>query len=384
MFNWVIFVFSSIFIVLIVVILNFIKKTELKNIQHQTNYQYDKIAFFNSLKEVKNDTTQTIKDFQNFIDQKINFYISNQSEKLMMFHQVQEKLVKKTEDKLEEIRQNVSDKLQNSLNSNLGKSFEIIENQFYSLQQGLSDVKNLSKDVNALKRTLNHVKICGSFSEMQLSMLLQQILSPDQYACNVITNPNTNFVVEFAIKLPGLKDGNMIWLPIDVKFPKETYEKIQIAYEMGDRKKLEFAKKNMESVLKTMSKSINEKYIAPPYTTDFAILFLPFEGIYAEIIKNSHLLEELQRKYKIVLAGPSTLAAMLNSLQIGFRTLAIQKKSSEVWKMLEIVKQEFNKFGFLLNQAKKKLESASSDIEKVMVVRKNLVEKKLKNLENSS
>ncbi|WP_185872840.1 DNA recombination protein RmuC [Blattabacterium cuenoti] len=364
--------------------MNYIKKYELKNIQNQTNYQYDKIAFFNSLKDVKNETTQTIKDFQHFIDKKINFYISNQSEKLILFQKTQEKLVKITEEKLEEIRKNVSDRLQNSLNSHLGKSFEIIENQFCSLQEGLIDVKNLSKDVNALKRTLNNVKICGSFSEMQLSMLLQQILSPEQYACNVITKPNTNFVVEFAIKLPGLEDGNIIWLPIDVKFPKETYEKIQIAYDIGDKKQLEIAKKNLESVLKKMSKSINEKYISPPYTTDFAILFLPFEGIYAEIIKNSSFLEELQRKYKIVLAGPSTLAAMLNSLQIGFRTLAIQKKSSEVWKMLEIVKQEFNKFGFLLNQAKNKLDAASSDIEKVMVVRKNLVEKKLKNIENSS
>ncbi|AWU43899.1 DNA recombination protein RmuC [Blattabacterium sp. (Cryptocercus kyebangensis)] len=344
--------------------------------------QYDIIEFGNSLKEIKNGIIQSIIDFQNSIDGKIQFYIESQSNKLNFIHLEQEKLVRMTEKKLEEIKENVNEKLQNSLNVHLGKSFEIIGNQLSFLQEGLGDMKNLAQDVNVLKRTLNHVKICGSFSEMQLSMLLQQILSPEQYACNVVTKSNTNFVVEFAIKLPGLGDGNIIWLPIDVKFPKETYEKVQMAYNLGEKKNIEIAKKNMVSVLKKMSKDIKDKYIDPPNTTDFAILFLPFEGIYAEIVKNSSLLEELQRKYKIVITGPSTLAAMLNSLQIGFRTLAIQKKSSEVWKILETVKKEFTKFGSLLHQAQDKLQSAAKDIDKVMGVRKNLIEKKLRDIEN--
>ncbi|WP_185873939.1 DNA recombination protein RmuC [Blattabacterium cuenoti] len=345
-------------------------------------FQYDRKEFNNVLKEFKEELILSIKEFKNSINDKIYFYIDNQSNKLNFFHKEQEKLVKSTEKKLEEIRENVNEKLQKSLNIHLGKSFEIIGNQLHFLQEGLGDMKNLAKNVNALKRTLNHVKICGSFSEMQLSMLLQQILSPEQYACNVITKSSTNYVVEFAIKLPGLEDGNIIWLPIDVKFPKETYEKIQEAYNIGEKKQIIIAKKNMESVLKRMSKDIQYKYIDPPHTTDFAIIFLPFEGIYAEIVKNSSLLEELQRKYKIIITGPSTLAAMLNSLQIGFRTLAIQKRSSEVWKILEIVKQEFTHFGILLHKAQDKLQAASKDIDKVMGVRKNVIEKKLKDIEN--
>ncbi|WP_185856223.1 DNA recombination protein RmuC [Blattabacterium cuenoti] len=362
----------------------FLFKEESRNQKNeiQKEFQYEKRELIDSFKEVKDGLIQSIKDFQDSIEKKIHFYIENQSNKLNFFHKEQEKLVDITEKKLEEIRGNVNEKLQKSLNTHLGKSFEIIGNQLFFLQEGLGKMKNLSKDVSSLKRTLNHVKICGSFSEMQLSMLLQQILSPDQYACNVITKSGTNCVVEFAIKLPGLGDGNVIWLPIDVKFPKETYEKIQNAYNQGEKKNIEIAKKNMESVLKKMSKEIKDKYIDPPHTTDFAILFLPFEGIYAEIVKNSSLLEELQRKYKIIITGPSTLAAMLNSLQIGFRTLAIQKRTSEVWKILETVKKEFTKFGSLLYQAQDKLKAASKDIDKVIGVRKNLIEKKFKDIEN--
>lgn len=332
--------------------------------------------------DMKNGIIQTVKIFQDSIDKKFQFYIENQDRKFNAIYTSQEKFIQILEKKLEEIRENVNNKLQTSLNVHLGKSFEIIGNQLFFLQEELGEMKILAKDVSSLKRTLNHVKICGSFSEMQLSMLLQQILSPEQYASNVVTKSSTNFVVEFAIKLPGLGNGNMIWLPIDVKFPKETYEKVQEAYRNGGKKNIEIAVKNMESVLKKMSKDIQCKYIDPPYTTDFAILFLPFEGIYAEIIKNSSLLEELLRKYKTVIAGPSTLAAVLNSLQIGFRTLAIQKRSSEVWKILEIVKQEFKKFGLLLHQAQDKLQGASKDIDRLLGVRNNLIDKKLKDIEN--
>ncbi|WP_238784995.1 DNA recombination protein RmuC [Blattabacterium cuenoti] len=364
--------------------MEFFFRKEFKDQQNEIQKlsKYSRIEAVDSLLEMKNGLIQTIKIFQDVIDKKVQFCIDNQDKKLDSVYTSQEKFIKILEKKLEEIRENVSNKLQSSLNLHLGKSFEIIGNQLFVLQQGLGEMKILAKDVSSLKRTLNHVKICGSFSEMQLSMLLQQILSPEQYASNVVTKPNTNFVVEFAIKLPGLEDGNMIWLPIDVKFPKETYEKVQKAYSNGEKKNIETAIKNMESVLKKMSKDIQDKYIDPPYTTDFAILFLPFEGIYAEIAKNSSLLEELLRKYKTVIAGPSTLAAVLNSLQIGFRTLAIQKRSSEVWKILETVKQEFTKFGLLLHQAQDKLQGASKDIDRLLGVRTNLIEKKLRDIEN--
>nr|WP_238784785.1 DNA recombination protein RmuC [Blattabacterium cuenoti] len=353
------------------------QKNEIQNL-----YKYSRIEINNSLSEMKVDLIQNVKIYQDSIDKKIQFYIETQDKKLDSIYTSQEKFIKFIENKLEEIRENVNEKLQTSLNVHLGKSFEIIGNQLFFLQEGLGEMKILAKDVSSLKRTLNHVKICGSFSEIQLSMLLQQILSPEQYACNVVTKSNTNFVVEFAIKLPGFGDGNMIWLPIDVKFPKETYEKVQKAYRNGEKKNIEIAIKNMESVIKKMSKDIQEKYIDPPHTTDFAILFLPFEGIYAEIARNSSLLEELLRKYKTVITGPSTLAALLNSLQIGFKTLAIQKRSSEVWKILEMVKQEFKKFGLLLHQAQDKLQGASKDIDRLLGVRTNLIEKKLKDIEN--
>ncbi|WP_185872317.1 DNA recombination protein RmuC [Blattabacterium cuenoti] len=350
--------------------------------EFQKLFQFNKKEIDNSFIETKNVLSQYIRDSQDFLDKKIQFYIDNQYQKLDYVSNVQEKLIKIIEKKFEEIKEIVNEKLQSTLKIHLGKSFEIIGNQLLFLQEGLGEMKILAKDVTSLKRTLNHVKICGSFSEMQLSMLLQQILSPEQYESNVITKSSTNFVVEFAIKLPGLGDGNIIWLPIDVKFPKETYEKVQEAYRIGGEKNIEIAIKNMESVLKKMSKDIKDKYIDPPHTTDFAIIFLPFEGIYAEIVKNSSLLEELLRKYKIVITGPSTLAAVLNSLQIGFRTLAIQKRSSEVWKILEMVKQEFTKFGFLLHQAQDKLQGASKDLDKLLGVRTNLIEKKLKDIEN--
>nr|WP_238784203.1 DNA recombination protein RmuC [Blattabacterium cuenoti] len=364
--------------------MEFFFRKEFKDQQNEIQKlsKYSKTEIGDYLIEVKDGLIQTVKIFQDVIDKKVQFYIENQDKKLDYIYTSQEKFIKIIEKKLEEIRENVDDKLQNSLNIHLGKSFEIIGNQLLFLQEGLGEMKILAKDVSSLKRTLNHVKICGSFSEMQLSMLLQQILSPEQYASNVVTKSSTNFVVEFAIKLPGFGDGNIIWLPIDVKFPKETYQKVQEAYHNGEKKNIEAAIKNMESVLKKMSKDIKDKYIDPPNTTDFAILFLPFEGIYAEIARNSSLLEELLRKYKTVITGPSTLAAVLNSLQIGFRTLAIQKRSSEVWKILETVKQEFSKFGLLLHQAQNKLQGASKDIDRLLGVRTSLIEKKLKDIEN--
>ncbi|AFJ90569.1 DNA recombination protein RmuC [Blattabacterium sp. (Blaberus giganteus)] len=384
----ILFVYTFLFFILFICIyffrkLEFFFRKEFKDQQNEIQKlsKYSRTEIGDSLIELKNGLIQTIKVFQDIFDKKVQFYTENQDKKLGSFYVSQEKYLKILEKKLEEIRENVNDKLQTSLNRHLGKSFEIIGNQLFFLQEGLGEMKILAKDVSSLKRTLNHVRICGSFSEMQLSMLLQQILSPEQYASNVVTKSNTNFVVEFAIKLPGLEDGNIIWLPIDVKFPKETYEKLQKAYNNGEKKNIEIATKNMESVLKKMSKDIKDKYVDPPHTTDFAILFLPFEGIYAEITKNSSLLEELLRKHKTVIAGPSTLAAILNSLQIGFRTLAIQKRSSEVWKILETVKQEFTKFGLLLHQAQDKLQGASKDIDRLLGVKSNLIEKKLKDIE---
>ncbi|WP_238785613.1 DNA recombination protein RmuC [Blattabacterium cuenoti] len=352
------------------------QRNEIKNI-----YFYDKDRNLNFLTSFKNEWIRTSKDYQNILSKDIKSYNQSQSTKIDSIYIEQNKFIDLMNKNVESIKNIITNELKGSIDIHLGRSFNLIENQLTFLQKGLGEMKILANDISSLKNTLNHVKICSSFSEMQLSMLLEQILSPGQYASNVITRPKTNYVVEFAIKFPGNGD-HIIWLPIDVKFPKETYEKLQNAYRCGLKKNIEIAKKNMELVLKKMSKDIKHKYIEPPNTTDFAILFLPFEGIYVEVIKNSSLLEELLKKYKTIIAGPSTLAVILNSFQVGFRTLAIQKQTSEVWDILESIKQEFSKFGYLLNQAKDKLNGASKDIDQLLGVRSNLIEKKFKKLDN--
>ncbi len=352
------------------------QKNEINNI-----YSYDKEKKLDFLISLKNEWISTSKDYQNIINKDIQSYIKFQSTKIDFICSEQNKFINIMNKNMEFIKDIITNKLKDSIDIHLERSFKLIGNQLTFLQNGLGEMKVLASDISSLKNTLNNVKISGSFSEMQLSMLLEQILSPEQYASNVITKPRTNYVVEFAVKFPG-SENNTVWLPIDVKFPKESYEKLQKAYHYGLKKNIDIAKKNMELVIKKMSKDIKNKYIEPPNTTDFAILFLPFEGIYIEVVKNSKLLEELLRKYKTVIAGPSTLAVILNSFQIGFRTLAIQKRTSEVWNVLESIKQEFSKFGYLLNQAKDKLQGASQDIDKLLGVRSNSIEKKLKKLDN--
>ena len=217
-------------------------------------------------------------------------------------------------------------------------------------------MQTLAQDVGGLKRVLSNVKMRGGFGEVQLSMMLEQILAPDQYESNVKTKSGSNELVEFAIKLPGKDDDNdQVWLPIDAKFPRDVYAHLQTAYELADNAQSEVAQKNLENTIRKMAKDIGDKYIDPPNTTDFGIMYLPFEGIYAEVVRKASLLEELQRKYKIIVTGPTTLAAILNSLQMGFKTLAIQKRSSEVWKVLGAVKKEFETFGGLMNKAQKNI-----------------------------
>ena len=251
---------------------------------------------------------------------------------------------------LNEVRKTVDEKLQKTLNERLTQSFETVGKQLKSVQEGLGEMKNLAADVGGLKKVLSNVKMRGGIGEVQLEMLLEQILAPDQYEANVKTKKGSSATVEFAIKLPGKnEDDFVVWLPVDAKFPKDVYEKLQVAYDDGDLDKIQFAQKELDNTIKKMAKDISEKYIDPPNTTDFGIMFLPFEGIYAEVVRKASLLETLQRDYKIIVTGPTTLAAILNSLQMGFKTLAIQKRSSEVWHVLGAVKKEFENFGIIFN-----------------------------------
>ena len=294
----------------------------------------------------------------------------------------QSKLVQETEKKLEQMRETVDEKLQKTLNERLGQSFEAVGKQLEAVQVRLGEMKTLAGDVGGLKKVLSNVKMRGGIGEVQLAMLLEQILAPEQYAANVKTKQNSADIVEFAIKLPGRDDNNkQVWLPIDAKFPKDVYEQLQTAYDTSDLPQIEIAQKNLEQTIKKMAKDISDKYIDPPNTTDFGILFLPFEGIYAEVVRKASLLEDLQRNYKIVVTGPSTLAAILNSLQMGFKTLAIQKRSGEVWKVLGNVKTEFEKFGGLIEKAQGNIQNGLKQLDEVVGVRTRAIQRQLRDVE---
>lgn len=294
----------------------------------------------------------------------------------------QSKLVQQTEKKLEQMRETVDEKLQKTLNERLGQSFEAVGKQLEAVQLGLGEMKTLAGDVGGLKKVLSNVKMRGGIGEVQLAMLLEQILAPEQYAANVKTKQNSADIVEFAIKLPGRDDNNkQVWLPIDAKFPKDVYEQLQTAYDASDLPEIEAAQKNLEQTIKKMAKDISDKYLDPPITTDFAILFLPFEGIYAEVVRKASLLEDLQRNYKIIVTGPSTLAAILNSLQMGFKTLAIQKRSGEVWKVLGNVKTEFEKFGGLIEKAQGNIQNGLKQLDEVVGVRTRAIQRQLRDVE---
>ncbi len=313
-----------------------------------------------------------------------NLMTSNemQREKFEAMNRQQDILVKSTEKRLDEMRIMVEEKLQKTLNERIGQSFELVRSQLENVQKGLGEMKNLAEDVGGLKKVLGNVKTRGTFGEIQLAALLEQMLSPEQYEANVKTRKNATEFVEFAIKLPGKDNGrDVVYLPIDAKFPKDVYEQYMDAYEEGDTTRIESTSKQLEITIKRMAKDIHEKYVEPPFTTDFAIMFLPFESIYAEVIRRTSLVETLQKDFKIVVTGPTTLGAILNSLQMGFRTLAIQKRTSEVWSVLGAVKTEFGKFGGMLEKVQKNLQNAGDQLEEVMGKRTRAIERKLRQVE---
>jgi DNA recombination protein RmuC len=273
-------------------------------------------------------------------------------------------LQKDNGDRLDQIRQTVDEKLHNTLEQRLGESFKLVSERLEQVHRGLGEMQNLAAGVGDLKKVLSNVKVRGTWGEVQLEQLLEQVLTPDQFAKNVTPKPNSAERVEFAIRLPGRDlDNTPVWLPIDAKFPLEDYQSLLEAQEAGDLPGLEAAGKALEIRIRNEAKSIRDKYIEPPYTTDFGLLFLPIESLYAEVLRRPGLSDALQRDYRVTVAGPTTLAAMLNSLQMGFRSLAIEKRSSEVWAILGAVKTEFGKFGDVLAKTKKKLDEARSTIE---------------------
>lgn len=303
--------------------------------------------------------------------------------KLEQLDKTQQMLVANTESKLENIRVTVEEKLDKTLADRLGRSFETVGKQLSEVQQGLGEMKNLAQDVGGLKRVLSNVKLRGGLGEIQLEMLLENILAPGQYEANVCVKSGSREVVEFAVKLPG-NSGNAepVWLPVDAKFPKDVYEKLQTAYDLADSAAMETAQKELENAIKLNAKDIATKYLDPQHTTNFAIMFLPFEGIYAEVVRKADLLEEVQRRYNVIITGPTTLAAILNSLQMGFKTLAIQRRSSEVWETLGAVKTEFETFGGILEKAKNKIQGGISEIDTLVGTRTRVIQRKLKEVES--
>ena len=371
--------------------------------QVKDDFQRNRDENQSSFKRQREELTQALNQFGERYDQNSKRLNDLLKERFVLLNEKQtqlnleaEKRIKEVRDVVEkqlkelrednskqlaEVNKTVNEKLQKTLNDRLSQSFETVGKQLKSVQEGLGEMKTLATDVGGLKKVLSNVKMRGGLGEVQLAMLLENILAPDQYEANVKTKAGSDAVVEFAIKLPGKDDLNsIVWIPVDAKFPKDVYEHLQNAYEDGNPLLVEQAQKELENTIKKMAKDIRDKYLDPPKTTDFGILFLPFEGIYAEVVRKAALLETLQRDYKIIVTGPTTLAAILNSLQMGFKTLAIQKRSSEVWTVLGEVKKEFNNFGGMMQKAQKNIQTGLNQLDDVMGVRTRAIERKLKDV----
>lgn len=331
----------------------------------------------------REELTRTLKEFQAAFDRNVESFNSLQREKFGQMEVKQQELIQHTEKKLEQMRETVDEKLQKTLNERLGQSFEIVSRQLENVQKGLGEMQNLAQDVGGLKKVLSNVKIRGGLGEVRLEMLLEQILAPEQFEANVKTKKGSSDMVEFAIKLPGKDDeAGVVYLPVDAKFPQEAYTHLTDAYEAGEADAIDSASRNLEAVIRKMARDIQDKYIDPPNTTEFGIMFLPFEGIYAEVIRRTELMEQLQRDFRIIVTGPTTLAAILNSLQMGFKTLAIQKRSSEVWKVLGAIKTEFGKFGGMLEKAQKNLHTATNQLDELVGKRTKAIQRRLKEVES--
>ena len=336
-------------------------------------------------KKAKDDREElrlTLKDFEASFSKNVETFNRLQKEKFDQMKVKQDEMIKTTELRLERMRETVDEKLHKTLEERLGKSFEMVTKQLLVVQKGLGEMQTIASGVGDLKKVLTNVKTRGVLGEIQLGNILEEIMAPDQYESNVKTKKGSDALVEYAVKLPGKNPGERsVYLPIDAKFPQEDYVRLQSAYEVGDTVAVEASLKALLQAVKKFAKDIASKYIDPPNTTDFGIMFLPVEGLFAEVVRQPDMIAFLQREYKIVITGPTTLAAMLNSLQMGFKTLAIQKRSSEVWNVLAAVKKEFSTFGGVLEKAQKKINEANNEIENLVGTRTRMMQSKLKNVE---
>jgi len=347
--------------------------TEFKNNREEISNQAR-----NGRDELSRSLVTALSDFGNNLDKNILSFNDLQDKKFNELKERQTEMLINTEKQLDKMRDTVDEKLTKTLNERLALSFETVSKSLSEVQNGLGEMKALATDVGGLKKVLSHVKTAGIVGEFQLGMLIEQILSPDQYVKNIKFKQRSEHV-EFAIKLPG--NENTIYLPIDSKFNQGTYSELLLAYDSGEKAMIDLAKKVFYSAIETGAKDIKNKYINPPETTDYAIMFLPFEGIYAEVVRNSDLLSKLQVNYGVVIAGPSTLGAILSTFRMGFRNLAIQKRSGDAWKVLTDVKVEFENFSLLLDKAKKNIETGLNQMGDLQGRQTNKIIKALKDVE---
>lgn len=334
----------------------------------------------------RKESTEALMTFQTAVNNKFDALTNASHDSFLKQIQLLQTSLKhiqeSNEKKLEEMRVTVDEKLQSTLEKRLTSSFELVTKQLEAVQKGLGEMQTLASDVGGLKRALTNVKTAGGMGEVQLEALLSQFLSPEQFEKNAHPNPaNTRLVVEFAVKIPSKGNADdFIYLPVDSKYPAAVWDKLTKAYEDADKVEIEAQRKALRTDIRNMAKDIKDKYIEAPYTTDFALMFVPFEGLFAEILRIPGLFQEIQSEFKVTIAGPTSTTAFLNSLQMGFRTLAIQKQTSAIWDLLESVKSEFGKFGDVLAATKKKLESATSEIEKAET-RSRVIERQLKKMD---
>lgn len=328
-----------------------------------------------ALKDNRDELNSRLKDSSDSINKQLLGVSKLQSDSLAKLGEQIERRLKMLQDdnnkQLDRMRQTVDEKLQSTLEKRLGESFRQVGKQLESVHKGLGEMQTLATGVGDLQRVLNNVKTRGAWGEAQLGSLLEEILNPEQYLTNVITKTGSNDPVEFALKIPGKNDQTLL-LPIDAKLPLDRYEALIKAAESNDKTTLITAQKSFEAQIKTEAKRISQKYIDPPATTDFAVMYLPIEGLYAEVVQRTGLIDELRKKYKISIAGPTTILPMLNFVQMGYRTLAIQKRTSQVWQVLTATREEFGKFGDLMDKAQKKLTEASNVIESASAKTRNI------------
>lgn len=395
--------------VLVLLVLNLSKintlSKENKEVENAEKVMSEKLAIFTEgnnnfqrqirddlriqISEIEKNNSQKLTDFSrsNFeqltmLERRFQGFSNESTEKLQSIRDTLEKNLSSMQNdnnqKLDEMRKIVDEKLQETLNKRMDESFKLVSERLEQVYKGLGEMQSLAQGVGDLKKVLSNVKTRGILGEVQLDAILSQILTPEQYATNIEVVPNTKKVVEFAVKLPS-DDGECVYMPMDSKFPVESYHRLQTAYENGVKEEVDAAAKELTTALKAQAKIIRDKYISPPYTTDFAIMFLPIEGLYAEAV-NRGLLEVLQNEYHVNIAGPSTTAALLNSFQMGFKTLAIQKRSTEVWKVLSTVKTEFDKFEKVISATQTRLRQADTELEKLVGVRTRQIQRSLRNV----